>query len=313
MAQRRDPNLMPIIAAGAMFTLALAACVVLAKQAHPAEALLGGVIVLAGMGLAIAVMAKSAGGGGGSGDADDVLHQLRDKVEELSDTVREMAAHSALSQDARRVLFRKQERALLVQAIDEDLREGQWDAATVLVNELADRLGYKAEAEAYRAKIGDYRAGRVTIAVPAPKTDDVVAEVPVAVNGVPPVERSVVTGAAVQVESPSAAARTAQKQELEQRFMAAAAQGRAEDAMSVLAELDQYLTPEEAQPLLEIARGVIAKTRDTKGEQFKAAVQEKRWREAVTVGEEIVSRFPNTRMASEVRDVIDALKSRAGA
>ena len=83
--------------------------------------------------------------------------------------------------------------------------------------------------------------------------------------------------------------------------------------MVILAELDQFLTPDEAQPLRDIARDVIARTRDAMGEQFKAAVQTKRWPEAVTVGQEIVTRFPNTRMATEVRDVLDALRAKAGA
>lgn len=299
MARRPDFPLWLVLLVGGLFTCAVAACVVMAQRGHPAEALLGAVIILVGSGVII-VVAGRPGGAGGTAEPGAIAG-LVDKVEELSDTVREMAAHSALSPDARRVLFRKQERDLLLQAIEEDIAEGQWDAAAVLVKELESRLGYTGEAASLRERIRGAREGRVQAAA--------------ALSLGAPVEQ--VAAAAGPVEVPEITvpaadgARVATKQELERRFMAAANEGRAEAAMGILAELDQYLTPEEAGPLREIARGVIAKTRDAMGEQFKAAVQGKRWHEAVSVGEQIVAQFPNTRMAAEVRDVMDALKARA--
>lgn len=296
-------SLTSIMLLGGLFACAIGACVVLATRGFPAEALLGGVVVLVGGAVVVAAMLP--------GEAPrDTGAALRDKLDELSDTVREMAAHNALSPDARRVLFRKQERDLLVQAIEEDIAEAQWDAAAVLVNELESRLGYTAEAAALRARIaarmttpvGDVDGGGASTVQSA----SVVVSSPRAASQV----ASAVEGPEITVPVTDAA-RTLTRQELERRFMAAAGEGRAEAAMGILAELDQYVTPEEAEPLREIARGVIAKSRDALGEQFKAAVQGKRWHEAVNVGEQIIQRFPNTRMASEVRDVMDALKARA--
>jgi hypothetical protein len=94
-------------------------------------------------------------------------------------------------------------------------------------------------------------------------------------------------------------------------FTRASERGESNEALAILKELDQYLTPEEAEPLREAARSIIAKARDAMGERFKAAVQDKRWGEAVRTGEQIMSEFPNTRMASEVRDVLDALRAKA--
>ncbi|MFO0833267.1 MAG: hypothetical protein U0637_15655 [Phycisphaerales bacterium] len=312
---QRTPLLL-VITLGAMFTVAIAVCVVLAKQGHPAEALLGAVLVLIGAASTVAALARPV-----PSVPLQPLEDLQAKVDELSDTLREMAAHNALSPDARRVLFRKQERDLLLQAIEEDIAESQWDAALVLVAELESRLGYTLEATALRARVETARARPVPAEqraqpdAPAPATggnpwpvDPVpdTPESPQAPASAPPAPEGPVITVPVTDE-----ARAATKLELERRFMAAAADGRAEAAMSILAELDQYLTPSEAEPLREIARGVIAKTRDSLGEQFKAAVQGRRWHEAISVGEQIIGRFPNTRMASEVRDVMDALRSRA--
>jgi hypothetical protein len=41
------------------------------------------------------------------------------------------------------------------------------------------------------------------------------------------------------------------------------------------------------------------------------AVSDHRWAEAAAVGEQIVSEFPNDRMATEVREMLDRLNERA--
>ncbi len=285
---------------GVLFTIAVGACIALAKQDRVGEALLGAIVVLVGAALVMAIAVPHETRQDPSGIAT-----IRDRVDELADTVREVAAHSALSADARRVLFRKQERDLLLQAIEEDIAERQWDAAAVLVTELESRLGYTVEAAAARTRISMLRADSTVAGAasePVPKSGPAFTPAPPAVDTADVPEITVTA---------ADSARQATRQELERRFMAAASEGREEAAMAILAELDQYVTTEEAEPLREIARGVIAKARDALGEQFKGAVQGKRWQEAVTVGEQIMQRFPNTRMASEVRDVMDALKARA--
>ena len=101
------------------------------------------------------------------------------------------------------------------------------------------------------------------------------------------------------------------KEELERRFLVAAKDGHNEEAMLLVKELDGYLSPIEAEPLRELARGVIGKARENLGAQFKLAVQDKNWREASRVGERIIADFPNSRMAAEIRDVIDGIRIRA--
>jgi outer membrane protein assembly factor BamD (BamD/ComL family) len=45
--------------------------------------------------------------------------------------------------------------------------------------------------------------------------------------------------------------------------------------------------------------------------QFSIAVQDHNWQEAIRVGETIMIDFPNTQMAKEVREKMDALRQRA--
>ena len=79
----------------------------------------------------------------------------------------------------------------------------------------------------------------------------------------------------------------------------------------LLKELDKYLSETEAAPYTEVARGVIGKKKENLGVQFKLAVHDHDWIGAVRVGEQIIREFPNTRMADEVRSMIDLLRNRA--
>ena len=56
---------------------------------------------------------------------------------------------------------------------------------------------------------------------------------------------------------------------------------------------------------------MIGKKRENLGVQFKIAVHDKEWLRSVTVGEQIIREFPNTRMADEVRSMLDLLRERA--
>jgi hypothetical protein len=230
--------------------------------------------------------------------------------------VRALNNHASLSNDARRVLNRQAERDLLRLAIEEDIESRNWDAAMVLVKELADNFGYRADAEEFRRKIDQARYQTV---------DREVSDAIGYLDGLIIQRRwdeALVDAARIQRLYPDSPrveplksrvedARSLYRKELERRFLQAAQEGRPEEAMMLMKELDPYLTVTEAEPLREMARGVIGMARDTLGASFKMAVQDRQWREAARIGDRIIAEFPNSRMASEVRDVIDGIRMRA--
>jgi hypothetical protein len=238
------------------------------------------------------------------------------KLDEVSRAVREMGGQTVLSDDARRVLNRATERDLLCRAIEEDIAVQNWDAALVLVKELADRFGYRQESEEFRRQIEVSRAATLEAEV-----SDAIAYLdgliiqrkwPEAAADAARLQRLYPESPRVEgLRTRVIQARTSFKSELERNFLMASHEGRADDALAMLRELDNYLTPEEAEPLRELARGVIGKARENLGVRFKLSVQDRRWREAAEVGEQIIRDFPNTRMAAEVREVIDGVRARA--
>jgi hypothetical protein len=267
----------------------------------------GLVVVLALVGVVAAVAHRSPGLSASSSSAD---------LEALTRAIDRFSEQSALSDDARRVLNRQRERDLLRAAIEEDISAQDWDAAMVLVRELAERFGYRADAEEFRQQIEQARfeTTEQSVADAVSRLDGLIVQrrweqaiVEAGRIGRLYPESPRVEGLRHRVE----AARQTYKQDLERRFLDAAQADQIDDAMILLKELDAYLTEAEAGPFREVARGVIGKARDNLGAQFKIALQDRRWGDAIETGERIITEFPNSRMSVEVRTVIDGLRSRA--
>ena len=292
-----------------LYGCALAASVLLITRGFKSEGIIGLLLVLTLSPIGF-VLAR--------GKRDDNAARLAGRIEDLNRSIRMMADQSALSDDARRVLNRTNERELLRLAIEEDIATENWDAAMVLVKELADRFGYRADAEEFRNRIAQARAatldkqvsdamGYLDGLIIQRKWDAAYADAARILRLFPDSPRAYGLDARVR------AAHASYKQDLERRFLVASQEGRNEEALTLLKELDASLSPTEAEPLRELARGVIGKARENLGAQFKLAVQDRRWTDAVRVGEQILGEFPNTRMAGEVRDVIDGIRQRATA
>lgn len=243
-----------------------------------------------------------------------MLHLL----DEITRTLQTVADGAVLSDDARRIVNRQHEREVLQRAIEEDIAAQNWDAAMILIRELADRFGFRSEAETMRARVEDARRqsrdvqiteaiGYLEGLIVQRRWDDAFADAARIQRLYPDAEivkslRDHVTKARGEV-----------RRELEERFVQAANEERSDEAMRVMKELDPYLTAAEAEPLREQARRVIGKARDAMGAQFRSAVQDRRWTDAARLGEAIVAQFPNTTMAKEVTEMLAGVRAKANA
>lgn len=288
-----------------LYALGLAVSVTLFVKGMREVGAIGLLLVLTGAPLALGLMKVAAG------RREESL-----RLEGIEASVRHLAEQSVLSDDARRVLNRDSERTLLMGAIEQDITGQNWDAAMVLIEELAGRFGYRADAEAMRQRVEEARRktremeiteaiGFLDGLILQRRWDDALAEagrVQRLFPGSPRVE---------PLRDRVAAARAAYRDDLERRFMDAAGADQSEEAMVLLKELDQYLTPEQAESMKTMARGVIGRAREELGARFKSAVQERQWTDAVGLGEQIMRQFPNTRMAAEVREMMEQIRTKA--
>jgi len=221
-----------------------------------------------------------------------------------------------LSETAKRLAYRQEDIDALRQTVQQDVDQGYYDAALVLVNEMAENYGLLEEAEEYREKIMAARQADMESRVDQSVTqlnelldrhqfDQAMREAAKIQRLHPESQRA--KGLTRHVSEK----REQYKQDLERQFLEASERDDVDRAMELLKELDKYLTEQEAEPFRETARGVIGKKRDNLGVQFKLAVQDKEWQKAVRVGEQIIREFPNTRMGDEVRSMIDLLRQRS--
>ncbi len=247
-------------------------------------------------------LSNNGGSASGGGPSEMLLSEISERL--------------LLTDQAKRIVYRQKDRELLRNAIQEDIAAGDYDAALKLVDEMSDSFGYHEESEQFRDQILDAQKR---------KHEQLTIEA---------IERIEQTCAAYKWEEARRMIRRLErlypdntrvtslhgyleqavndrKRDLERQFLRAAEVDDVEKAMELLRELDRYLTPAEAEPYRETARGVIGKKRQNLGVRFKMAVHDREWVEAVTVGENLIREFPNSMMANEVRDMLDLLRERA--
>lgn len=223
--------------------------------------------------------------------------------------------HVMLSDSAKRLLYRDRELDLVRMVLERDIAAGDHDAALRLVDELGTQFGRLEEAEGHRSRIASLREAEVRDRLAAgmaiirrhlangdwgaatTEADRLHRLLPGA---------SGLDGLANQIAS----ARIRHAAEIESRMRDAHAEGRIDDAMRLLRELDRHLEGDESSRVVDVAQAIIVAHRDLVGRRFRDAVSEKRWADAVDLGESIVRDYPNARMAEETTALLPGIRAR---
>ena len=221
-----------------------------------------------------------------------------------------------ISEVAKRAINREHDRGALQNVIREDIATGDFSAAMIQAKYLSQLYGYHEEAESFREQIQAARAAEHDhkVAQAIDKLDQMLThcEWDAADAEAAKIQRLFPDSLRTKdIQRRVDEARQKHKIDLEREFLRAAERDDVDRAMELLREMDKYLTEQEAAPFRETARGVIGRQRDNLGVQFKLAIQDKDWKRAVSVGEQIIREFPNTKMADEVRSMLDVLRTRA--
>ncbi len=270
-----------------------------------------GVVVLTGALAALALQFnRLLGDDGGRLDAQLMQHR---KIVELLERVHEA---SIVSDASKRILFKDNELSLLRRRVDEMIGRGEYDAALDLCEAIETTFESAEIADAFRHRILRSRQ------------DHHEAEIHGALDQFDGLlrmrdwARAHQEAARIRRLYPNSellseldqrihAARDAHKNELHANFSQAINHDDIETAMRLLRELDRYLTREEAAQYAEQAQKVVERHRENLTTRFKMAVNDRRWTEAVEIGDVIVGDFPNTKVAEEVASMIEVLRTRA--
>lgn len=246
----------------------------------------------------------------------DVLLDVRAGVEEQTRLLRAVAENTQLSDAARSIAHREREQDVLRQAINEDILREDWEAAYYLVEQLERRFGYKLESEQLRKDIDTSRSTLVSR-----KVDEAAEQVKnlMATHDWERARRGMDQLTKRFAEHPLVKTlpqefeqrRSEHKRRLLKEWDQAVQRDEVDRGIRVLRELDQYLSPDEAEALKEAARDVFRARLHQLGVQFKLAVTDGEWAKAMGIGRQIMSEFPNTRMAKEVKERYSVLEQRA--
>lgn len=244
------------------------------------------------------------------------LRELRQGLAKQTDLLNVIAENTGLSDAAKSLSHRPQELAALTEAIREEIRQGRWESATNFVQELERRFGASEQAAAIREELdtarGDAIREKLSEAIEkiegyfkAHGWELAQAEIDRLHHALP--DNARVAGLIDRMKI----LKEQHKQELMQAWEQATQRSDTDHAIEILRELDQYLSPAEAHALQSSARHVFKEKLLQLGVQFRFAVNEKRWADALSTGLVLVRDFPNARMTNEVREALDTLRERA--
>jgi len=245
--------------------------------------------------------------------------EIRDLNETLAKQSALLAAiveNTRISDAAKSLAHRDQEIEAFRSAIRDDIRMQKWEPALRLAEEMEVRFGYKRESDAIREELDEARnsaiqsklSEAITVIDSHFKTHDwarAEIEIDRLVNALPDDTK------VVSLFDRMTSLKEQHKRELTQDWDEAVRRSDVDRAIDTLKELDQYLSPAEAEVLQASARDVFKVKLLRLGVQFRFAVKEKRWSDALNSGLELVRDFPNARMATEVREALDTLRERA--
>jgi len=245
------------------------------------------------------------------------LLDLDERVAAMAGPLKEIAENSHISDAAKSIAHRARERDALRDAIREDMLPQDWEAAYYLIAQMEHRFGYRQEAQKIRREVDTSRQETIErMLVEAVhhieqlcdqrNWDQARAAADRLLRLFPKHEQT------RNLTDLLDRKRDEYKAALLRAYREASDRNESERCVAILKELDPFLTRSEADALAESARGVFRAQLMNLGVQFSLAVTEKRWRDALEVGLQITSEFPNSQMAQEVREKLDVLQKRAG-
>ncbi len=241
------------------------------------------------------------------------LEEVAGALEKIRDGLTQINQSTRVSETAKAIAFRDADRRSLREAVFEKLQQQDFTAAHQIIDEIAERDEYKELAEQLRNE-----ADRYQDATDQERLNQSIAYVEMLLENYQWVTASTRIEELIKTH-PDCEKAKALRQELldkkQQRKKALLAEWdeavkrqETDHSLEILKELDLYLTPNEALALQEAAKDVFRTKLHNLGVEFSIAVSEKRWDQALQIGQQIVNDFPNSKMADEIREKLDVLR-----
>ena len=241
------------------------------------------------------------------------LEGVTNALEKISSGLSQINHSTRVSETAKAIAFRDADRQSLREAVFDKLQQQDFSAAEEIINEIAKRPEYKDLSEQLKVQTSRYHD-----ATDQERLSQVISHINKLLDDCQWGRASAQIEGLIKTHPDHEQAKAMRqnlldkKQERKRILLAVwddAIQSQETDrSLEILKELDPYLTPNEGLALQEAARDVFRTKLHNLGVQFAIAVTEKRWVEALEVGQNIIADFPNSKMSEEIRSKLGVLK-----
>jgi len=243
------------------------------------------------------------------------LERLIDALEKNRSVLKQVDQNTRLSDAAKAIIMRDADRQFLREAVLVKIQQEDIDTAYEIIDELANRTGYKMLAEQLRAEADKHHG-----ATDQERIEQIISEIEKLFESYQWINANIEIEKLIHTYPNSEEAKSMRRKLLIKReerkklLLNAwddAVNRRATDrSLDILKELDHYLTPQEAVTLQEAARDVFKDKLHNLGVQFSLAISGEQWDKALQIGQQIIHDFPNSRMSEEIREKMDVLKQK---
>lgn len=246
-------------------------------------------------------------------DNSSRLEEVTKVLSKLGDSLQVICRSTQLSETAKAIAFRDTERDSLQEAVSAKLNARDFEAAYQLIDEIDKRPEYQDLAESLRNQAHNHRN-----AVRQSRIEEIIGQIEALLEAYQWTKASVQIEGVIKAYPDSERARAMRqrlhqkreehKKELLSAWDDAVQRQDTDKGLGILKELDHYLTPNEALALQEAAKDVYRTKLHNLGVKFSLAVSDKSWTDALQVGQQIITEFPNSKMSGEIKSKLDVLQ-----
>ncbi len=246
----------------------------------------------------------------------DGMLEVADLLRRQGEYARRVAENSALSDWAKRTIYREKDYEFLRDSIQSAIVRQDWETAEHMIRDLDEQFGFHDEAASLSERLLAARRStkeerleaalrRFETLCSQAKWEQARGECARLRELFPSDAR--IGGLPREIDL----RRDEHKRRLLQQYDEAVRNEMVDQAHALLIELDHYLTRDEAAALKESARSIFRAHLEQLRAQFTLAVQNKQFSDAIEVGERVCREFPNSGYAREIAGMLPRLRERA--
>lgn len=241
------------------------------------------------------------------------LEELTQAFEQIHIGLAQINKSTRISDTVKSIAFKDADRQSLKEVVFEKLQAKEFNAAKEIIEEIEKHPEYCELAEELKEQADQYQN-----ATEQERMNQIISHIEKLIDDAQWTRASAQIEGLVKANPGSEQARNMRlvlyerKQERKRILLAAwddaVTSQETDRSLAILKELDSYLTPSEATALQEAASDIFRIKLHTLGVQFSMAVSERRWADALDVGQKIIKDFPNSKMCQEIYAKLDVLK-----